>query len=68
MCAITRDGKTYLDKDQMAPAELPQKVKDMLANRLDKTVFVSPTRARGMKKSWTWWTICVRRVWINWVC
>ncbi len=50
VCAITRDGKTYLNKDQMAPADLPQKVKDMLANRLDKTVFVrADSRARYEK-------------------
>jgi len=40
VCAVTRDGKTYLNTTQMPPADLPQKVKDMLANRLDKTVFV----------------------------
>jgi len=40
VCAVTRDGKTYLNTTQMAPADLPQKVKDMLSSRLDKTVFV----------------------------
>jgi len=47
VCAITRDGKTYLNTTQMAPEDLPAKVKDLLANRLDKTVFVkSDSRAR----------------------
>src|ERR1035437_4288414 len=33
VCAITRDGKTFLKTTAMAP-------EDLLANRLDKTVFV----------------------------
>jgi biopolymer transport protein ExbD len=45
--AVTRDGKTFLNTTQMLPADLPTKVKDMLANRIDKTVFVrSDQRAR----------------------
>jgi biopolymer transport protein ExbD/biopolymer transport protein TolR len=45
--AVTRDGKCYLNTTQMAPADLPTKVKDMLANRLDKMVFVrADQRAR----------------------
>jgi len=47
VCAITRDGKSYLNTTQMAPEDLPAKVKDLLANRLDKTVFVkADSRAR----------------------
>lgn len=47
VCAVQRDGKTYLGTTQMKPEDLPQKVKDMLANRLDKTVFVrADARAR----------------------
>src|SRR5437764_8424381 len=47
VCAITRDGKTYLNTTQMPPEDLPAKVKDLLANRLDKTVFVkADSRAR----------------------
>ncbi|MBZ5621522.1 MAG: biopolymer transporter ExbD [Acidobacteriia bacterium] len=38
--AVTHDGKTYLNTTQMQPEDLPQKVKDLLANRIDKTVFV----------------------------
>jgi len=45
--SVTRDGKTYLNANQMPPADLPQKVKDMLTNRIDKTVFV---RADGRSK------------------
>lgn len=45
--AVMRDGKTYLNTTQMATEQLPAKVKDLLTNRLDKTVFVkSDARAR----------------------
>jgi len=47
ICSITRDGKTYLNTTQMPPDQMPQKVKDLLTNRLDKTVFVkSDARAK----------------------
>ena len=47
LVAITRDGKTYLGTNQMAPDTLPQKVKDLLTNKLDKTVYLrSDARAR----------------------
>ena len=47
VCAITRDGKTFLGTTATLPEDLPNKVKDLLANRLDKTVFVkSDARAR----------------------
>jgi len=47
VCAITRDGKTFLGTTATQPEDLPNKVKDLLANRLDKTVFVkSDARAR----------------------
>ena len=45
--AITRDGKVYLGKDQMAADKLGPKVKDMISNKLDKTVYVnSDSRAK----------------------
>ena len=45
--AVTRDGKTYLNTTQMLPEDLPSKVKDLLLNRLDKTVFLkADSRAR----------------------
>jgi biopolymer transport protein ExbD len=40
VCAITRDGKTYLGTTQTPAEDLPPKVKDLLTSRLDKTVFV----------------------------
>jgi biopolymer transport protein ExbD/biopolymer transport protein TolR len=48
--AVTRDGRTYLGSNQMPPDQLPQKVKDLLTNKLDKTVYVkSDARARYEK-------------------
>jgi biopolymer transport protein ExbD/biopolymer transport protein TolR len=50
LIAVTRDGKSFLGTTQMAPDQLPQKVKDLLTNRLDKTVFVrADSRARYEK-------------------
>jgi len=45
--AITRDGKVFLGSKSTNPADLAPKVKDLLANRLDKTCYVkSDARAR----------------------
>ncbi len=45
--AITRDGKVFLGKIQQPPADLGPKVKDLIANKLDKTVYVkSDARAK----------------------
>ena len=50
VCAITRDGKTYLGTTQTPAEDLPPKVKDLLVNRLDKTVFVrADSRAKYEK-------------------
>src|ERR1700690_3515231 len=38
--AVTRDGKTFLGTTQTPPEDLPPKVKDLLQNRVDKTVFI----------------------------
>jgi biopolymer transport protein ExbD/biopolymer transport protein TolR len=47
LVAVSRDGKSYLGTNQMAPDTLPQKVKDMLTNKLDKTVYLrADSRAR----------------------
>jgi biopolymer transport protein ExbD len=42
LIAITRDGKVVLSpgNTQMLPSDLPNKVKDLLTNKLDKTVFI----------------------------
>jgi biopolymer transport protein ExbD/biopolymer transport protein TolR len=48
--AIQKDGKTYLNTTQMPAEDLPPKVKDLLTNRLDKTVFIrADQRARYEK-------------------
>jgi len=50
LVAVTRDGKAYLGNDLVAAEDLPPKVKDMLQNKLDKTVFVkADARARYEK-------------------
>ncbi len=50
LIAVTREGKTFLGTNQTPPDQLPQKVKDMLTNRLDKTVYIkSDARARYEK-------------------
>jgi biopolymer transport protein ExbD len=40
LVAVTRDGKVFLGSDVITPEDLPPKVKDLLVNRLDKTVFL----------------------------
>jgi biopolymer transport protein ExbD len=42
MVGITRDGKVVLSpgNTQMLPSDLPNKVKDLLTNKLDKTVYI----------------------------
>jgi biopolymer transport protein ExbD len=50
LVAITRDGKVYLGSTEILPEDLPPKVKDLLLNKLDKTVFVkADQRARYEK-------------------
>jgi biopolymer transport protein ExbD/biopolymer transport protein TolR len=50
LVAVTKDGRTWLGSTQLAPADLPGKVKDLLTNRLDKTCYVkSDSRARYEK-------------------
>ncbi len=45
--AITRDGKIYLKKDPITLDQITAKVKDMIANRLNKTVYLkSDARAK----------------------
>jgi len=47
LIAVTRDGRTFLGTTQMPADQLPQKVKDLLVNRLDKMVYIrSDARAR----------------------
>ncbi|MBM3745887.1 MAG: biopolymer transporter ExbD [Acidobacteria bacterium] len=48
--AVTREGRTFLGNTQLKAEELPSKVKDLLANRLDKMCYIkSDARARYEK-------------------
>ncbi len=40
LVAVTRDGKVYFVADQISPDQLTNKIKDKLANRTDKRVYV----------------------------
>ncbi len=45
--AVARDGKLYLGTSQIELGDITSRVKDLIANRLDKTVFVrSDSRAK----------------------
>lgn len=47
LIAVTREGRVFLGTTQMPPDQLPPKVKDLLTNRLDKTVYLrADSRAR----------------------
>src|SRR6202166_360512 len=39
LIAVTRDGRYFLGTTQISLDDITNKVKDLLANRLDKTVF-----------------------------
>jgi biopolymer transport protein ExbD/biopolymer transport protein TolR len=50
LVAVSRDGRTYLGNNQMPADQLPQKVKDLLTNKLDKTCYIkADARARYEK-------------------
>src|SRR5947209_15599576 len=50
LVSVSRDGKAYLGSTQIKPEDLPQKVKDLLTNRLDKTCYLkADSRARYEK-------------------
>jgi biopolymer transport protein ExbD/biopolymer transport protein TolR len=47
LVAVTREGKAFLGSTQINPADLPNKIRDMLTNRLDKTCYLkADSRAR----------------------
>ena len=43
--AVTRDGKIYLGHDPIASDQITAQVKDRLADKLDKTVYVKSDRS-----------------------
>jgi biopolymer transport protein ExbD len=50
LVAVTRNGGVFLNTTQLQAEDLPAKVRDLLTNRLDKTVYVkADTRARYEK-------------------
>ncbi len=50
LVAVTRDGKVYLGSTMVPVDQVPGKVKDMLASKLDKTCYLkSDARARYEK-------------------
>ena len=50
LVAVTRDGAAFLGSAKVAPKDLPQKIKDLLTNKLDKTCYLkADSRARYEK-------------------
>lgn len=50
LVAVTRDGRVWMNTTQTTADAIPAKVKDMLTNRLDKTVYIkSDSRAKFEK-------------------
>jgi len=50
LVAVTRDGKVYLGSTMTQAEDLPPKVKDLLLNKLDKTVFVKADQRAKYEK------------------
>jgi biopolymer transport protein ExbD len=44
MVAVTRDGKIFLNADQLPKDRVGEKIKDLLAAKVDKTVYVRSDR------------------------
>ena len=42
--AVTRDGKIYLGSDQLLVDRLAERIQDLLASKVDKTVYVKSDR------------------------
>jgi biopolymer transport protein ExbD len=40
LVAVTRDGAAFLGSTKIKPEDLPQKIKDLLTNKLDKTCYL----------------------------
>ncbi len=68
--AVTRDGRVFLapGNTQTSADQLPQKVKDLIANRPTRQFISEPMFAPGMKKSRTSSTIFGLLVSTSWVC
>ena len=67
--AVTRDGKVYLGSDPIPLDQITTTVRDRIADKLDKTVYVkSDASARSMAWSSAWWTMSAPREWTPWGC
>lgn len=45
--AVARDGKIYVGSDQTGPDALTEKIRDLVSDRIDKTIFIrSDARAK----------------------
>ena len=42
--AVTRDGKIYLGSEQLRIEQLSEKIQDLLASKVDKTIYVKSDR------------------------
>ncbi len=40
LVAVTRDGKVFFGQDQISPDQLTNKIKDAIATKTDKTVYI----------------------------
>ncbi len=40
LVAVTRDGKVFFGSDVVSPDQLTNKIKDKIANKVDKTVYI----------------------------
>ncbi len=40
LVAVTRDGKVFFGSDVISPDQLTNKIKDTIANKVDKTVYI----------------------------
>ncbi len=40
LVAVTRDGKVFFGSDVISPDQLTNKIKDKIANKVDKTVYI----------------------------
>ena len=50
LVAVSRDGKTYLGSTQIAPKDLPPKIKDLLTSKLDKTCYLKADQRAQYQK------------------
>ena len=66
LVAVTRDGGVFLSPGNIklsAADQLPEKVRDLLTNRVDKTVYIKAMPAPSTQWWRTSWIICARPEW-----